>query len=79
MNLFQGGAIDVNMLLENTSFPFATKLLESLKRKQADAAQVQQAMMEAQSAAASKPMSAQMQMAMNNNNAGSMDGVIQKA
>jgi hypothetical protein len=79
MTLFQGGAIDVNMLLENTSFPFATKLLESLKRKQADAAQVQQAMMEAQSAAASKPMSAQMQMAMNNNNAGSMDGVIQKA
>ena len=48
MQLFNAKAIDVTTMLENTSYPFATKLLEAIKRKQADAEQLQQAMMEAQ-------------------------------
>ena len=30
----QGGLIDLNMFLENTSMPFADKLLEQIKQKQ---------------------------------------------
>jgi hypothetical protein len=78
--LFQAGAIDVNSLLENTTYPFATRLLESIKRKEADA---QQAMMqyqqEAQQAVGAGEMSPQMQMAMNNNNASEQDGLIRRA
>ena len=47
-NLFAGGAIDLTTMLENTSYPFATRLLEAVKRKEADAQQMQQAMLEAQ-------------------------------
>jgi hypothetical protein len=80
MQLFQGGAIDITTMLENTSYPFATKLLEAVKSKQADA---QQAMMqyqqEAQQAVGAGEMSPQMQKALNNNNAGPQDGIIQRA
>lgn len=73
MQLFQAQAIDVKTMLENTSYPFATKILEALKRNEADA---QQQMAQAQ---AQYPVqSAQMQMAMNNNNTSPMDGIIQK-
>lgn len=80
-NLFTGGAIDLATMLENTSYPFATKLLEAVKRKEADAQQMQQAMLEAQqngaNAVGAQPMSAQMQQAMNGT-PGAQDGLIQK-
>jgi hypothetical protein len=78
MQLFQGGAIDITTMLENTSYPFATKLLEAVKSKQADAQQMQQAMMEAQQMQQTGNLSPQMQMALNNNNAGPQDGIIQR-
>lgn len=68
-NLFSGGAIDLATMLENSSYPFATRLLETVKRKEADARQMQQAMLEAQQtgqAMATQPMNAQMQRAMGN-------------
>lgn len=74
MQLFQGGAIDVNTMLENTSYPFASRILESIKQKQADAMQQAQ-MMQAQYPA----QSPQMQMALNDNNASPIDGVIKRA
>ena len=74
MQLFSAGAIDRNMLLENTSYPFATKLLESIKRNEQEAQQ-QIAMAQQQYA----PKNMQMQMAMNDSNASDMDGIIQKA
>ena len=68
-NLFSGGAIDLATMLENSTYPFATRLLETVKRKEADAQQMQQAMLEAQQtgqAMAAQPMNAQMQRAMGN-------------
>lgn len=44
MQLFDKNAIDVKMLLENTSYPFATKILESIKRNEQQL-QEQQAML----------------------------------
>jgi hypothetical protein len=78
MQLFQGGAIDITTMLENTSYPFATKLLEAVKSKQADAQQMQQAMMEAQQMQQTGTVNPQMQKALNNNNAGPQDGIIQR-
>ena len=43
MQLFERSAIDVKMLLENCSFPFATKMLEAIKRNEQELMQ-QQAM-----------------------------------
>ena len=34
MELFRSNALDVKTLLENSSYPFATKILESLKRNE---------------------------------------------
>jgi hypothetical protein len=80
-NLFAGGAIDLTTMLENTSYPFATRLLEAVKRKEADAQQMRQAMLEAEqngaSAVGAQPMSAQMQRAMSGT-PGAQDGIIQK-
>lgn len=82
MQLFQGGAIDVAMMLENSSYPFATKLLEAVKKKQADAEQMQMAMAQAQQEGenmmASQPMNAQMRQAMSGR-PGAMDGMVQRA
>ena len=79
MQLFQSGAVGVKTLLENTSYPFATRVLESIKR---DEQQAQDAMAEyqqqAQQAVAAQPQSKQMQMAMDNGNAGAMDGVVRR-
>ena len=81
MQLFNAKAIDVSTMLENTSYPFATRLLEAVKRKEADAQQIQQAMLEAQqngaNAVGAQPMSAQMQRAMSGT-PGAQDGLIQK-
>jgi hypothetical protein len=80
-NLFAGGAIDLTTMLENTSYPFATRLLEAVKRKEANAQQMQQAMLEAQqngaNAVEAQPMSAQMQQAMSGT-PGAQDGMVQK-
>ena len=77
-NLFAGGAIDLATMLENTSYPFATKLLEAVKRKEQQAqeamAQYQQ---QAGQAVDGQPMSPQFQQAMNGT-PGAQDGVIFK-
>lgn len=77
-NLFSGGAIDLATMLENTSYPFATKLLEAVKRKEQEAqeamAQYQQ---QAGQAVDGQAMSPQFQQAMNGT-PGAQDGLIQK-
>lgn len=42
MELFKNNAIDVKQFLENSSLPFATKILESIKRNEEEAARNQQ-------------------------------------
>ena len=76
--LFQAGAIDVKGLLENTTYPFATRLLEGIKRNEADAQQAMAQYQQEAQGAMTQPLSPQMQMAMNNNNAGPMDGITQR-
>lgn len=39
MELFRANALDVKTMLENSSYPFATKILEAIKRKEEQAAQ----------------------------------------
>lgn len=77
-NLFAGGAIDLATMLENTSYPFATKLLEAVKRKEQQAqeamAQYQQ---QAGQAVNGQAMSPQFQQAMNGT-PGAQDGMVQK-
>ena len=34
MDLFKSNAVDVKTMLENTSFPFAAKILEAIKRNE---------------------------------------------
>ncbi|MBR4849032.1 MAG: hypothetical protein IKV07_06755 [Bacteroidaceae bacterium] len=41
MDLFKSNAVDVKTMLENTSFPFATKILEAIKRNEEQAAKGQ--------------------------------------
>ena len=41
MQLFERNAIDVKMLLENISYPFATKILETIKRNEEELARSQ--------------------------------------
>lgn len=77
--LFQAGAIDVKSLLENTTYPFATRLLEGIKRNEADAQQAMAQYQQEAQGAMTQPLSPQMQMAMNNNNAGEQDGLIRRA
>jgi ABC-type dipeptide/oligopeptide/nickel transport system ATPase component len=38
MDLFKSNALDVKTMLENTSFPFAAKILEAIKRNEEQAA-----------------------------------------
>lgn len=77
--LFQTGAIDVKSLLENTTYPFATRLLEGIKRNEADAQQAMAQYQKEAQGAMTQPLSPQMQMAMNNGNAGEQDGLIRRA
>ena len=76
--LFQAGAIDVKSLLENTTYPFATRLLEGIKRNEAEAQQAMAQYQQEAQGAMTQPLSPQMQMAMNNGNAGPMDGITQR-
>ena len=39
MELFRANAVDVKTMLENSSYPFATKILEAIKRNEEQAAQ----------------------------------------
>jgi hypothetical protein len=78
LQLFQAGAIDVKSLLENTTYPFATRLLEGIKRNEADAQQAMAQYKQEAQGAMTQPLSPQMQMAMNNGNAGPMDGITQR-
>ena len=75
-NLFAGGAIDLTTMLENTSYPFATRLLEAVKRKEMQA-QEAMAQMQAQAGQVNGQMSPQMAKALNDNNAGAQDGIVQ--
>ena len=79
LQLFQAGAIDVKSLLENTTYPFATRLLEGIKRNEADAQQAMAQYQQEAQGAMTQPLSPQMQMAMNNGNAGEQDGLIRRA
>jgi hypothetical protein len=79
-NLFTGGAIDLTTMLENTSYPFAARLLEAVKRKEVQAQEAMQMyQQQAGQQVATLPQNAQMQMALNNNNMGAQDGLIYKA
>lgn len=42
MSLFERNAIDVKTLLENSSYPFSSKILESIKRNEEQMVQIQQ-------------------------------------
>lgn len=75
-NLFAGGAIDLATMLENTSYPFATRLLEAVKRKEMQA-QEAMAQMQAQAGQINGQISPQMAKALNDNNAGAQDGLVQ--
>lgn len=74
MELFRAQAIDVKMMLENSSYPFATKILESIKRKEQEMAEMQ-----AGQPIGGVPMGPMMQRAMNDANAGPDDGVVMVA
>lgn len=69
MQLFQQQAIDVKMLLENSSLPFASNILESIKRKEQeiDTSMLQQG----------APNPEALAMMNNNANASPVDGMIQ--
>ena len=69
-NLFAGGAIDLTTMLENTSYPFTTRLLEA----QEAMAQYQE---QAGQAVNGQAMSPQFQQAMNGT-PGAQDGMVQK-
>ena len=75
MQLFQAQAIDVKTMLENTSYPFAAKVLEAIKRNEQQAMEQQQ-MQGVQQLPIDNPL---MQRAMDNNNAGEFDGVKMSA
>jgi hypothetical protein len=81
MKLFEMQAINVKTLLENSSLPFASKILESVKRAEQEMAenqnmtQVDPALM--QQIASQNP--ALMEKMMNDANASPQDGIIQQA
>lgn len=70
MQLFQAGAIDAKAMLENSSYPYAAKILESIKRGEAE-------MRESMQPGAA--VNGQMAVAMDNNNARPGDGVVMRA
>lgn len=73
MELFRAQAIDVKMMLENTSFPFASRILEALNRKEQEMAEMQ-----AGTPIEGVPMNPQMMKAMNDANASPEDGVVRR-
>ncbi len=81
MKLFEMQAINVKTLLENSSLPFASKILESIKRAEQEMAESQNmAQMDPalmQQIASQNP--ALMEKMMNDANASPQDGIIQQA
>lgn len=51
MQMFQSGAIDAKMLMENVNMPFAPKLLEAIKKREEEQMQMQQQMQSQQGGA----------------------------
>lgn len=74
MQLFQAQAIDVKTMLENSSYPFAAKILEAVKRNE-QAMQEQQAMMQVPQAPTQNELMAR---ALDNSNAGPTDGQVMR-
>ena len=81
MKLFEMQAINVKTLLENSSLPFASKILESIKRAEQEMAESQNmTQMDPtlmQQIASQNP--ALMEKMMNDANASPQDGIIQQA
>ena len=78
MQLFQAGAVDVKTLLENTSYPFAAKVLEGIKRKEMQEQEaMQQYQQMAQQEVEKQQMTPQMQRVMNGT-PGAQDGVVMR-
>lgn len=75
MQLFQAQAIDVKTMLENSSYPFASKILEAIKRNEQAAMEQQQMMQMPQM----PQYNAQMQKAMDDAYATPQDGIINYA
>ena len=78
MQLFQQTAIDVKTMLENCSYPFATRILESIKRNEQEMQQ-QQGMSGVPQDAMPQQGNAMMRQAMSGGNAGAMDGQVMRA
>lgn len=74
MELFRAQALDVKTLLENSSLPFAAKILEGIKRKEQEMQQMQQG-----APIEGVPTTPQMMRAMNDANASPEDGVVRAA
>lgn len=81
--LYQQGAIDIKIMLENCSYPFASKILESIKQNEQAMQQSQQIqgvdpnMMQQVTGASNNPQ--MMQKLQNDKNASPMDGIVQRA
>lgn len=75
MQLFERNAIDTKMLLENCSYPFATKILEAIKRNEQELMQQQAMSGIPQGVMPATPM---MQKLGNDQMAGADDGVVQR-
>lgn len=86
MSLFEKNAIDVKTMLENSSYPFASKILESIKRNEEEMAKMQQQMpiqgidpqimQQVQQQAANPEL---IRMMNDDSRASSKDGVVQSA
>lgn len=77
MQLFERNAVSIKTLLENCSFPFAAKILETIKRNEQQLAGGQA--MQGIPANAAPTSSPQMRQALNDAYAGSQDGIVQRA
>ena len=80
MQLFQQQAIGVKTLLENSSLPFASRILESVKRAEQESAGGNMGQMDPSVMSMASSMSAPiMASAMDDSNAGPEDGIVMKA
>lgn len=79
MKLFEMGAIDVSTFLENSSLPFAGRVLESVKRMQDEAAKTNQVPAVDPNLLSQVPQNGLMAQAMNDANQSPMDGIVQRA
>lgn len=83
MKLFEMQAINVKTLLENSSLPFASKILESIKRTEEEIQQNQAAQINPINPEYMKQLAQQnpqlMNKLMNDANASPQDGIVQRA